>query len=81
MTEVVLQLHTAGWLHKSLLCENIVFLAPQDSTPSDFLYCAPYLIGYGYARLDTARGAIFTQLPDIELVADLYRHPQARGVG
>jgi hypothetical protein len=81
MAGVVLQLHTAGWLHKSLRSENVLFIAPQGSTPSEFLHTPPYLIGYEYARPDTAQGAMFTQLPDTELAADLYRHPKARGVG
>jgi len=80
MAEVVLQLHTAGWLHKSLRSDNILFLAPQGSSSSDFLHTPPYLVGYEYARPDTTQGAMLTQLPDTELVADLYRHPKARGV-
>jgi hypothetical protein len=81
MAGVVLQLHTAGWLHKSLRSENIVFLCPQGSTASEFLHSPPFLVGYEYARLDTTQGAVFTQLPDTEVTADLYRHPKARGVG
>ncbi len=80
MAQVVLQLHTAGWLHKSLRSENIVYLAPRGASASEFLKSPPYLVGYEYARPDTAKGAIFTQLPDTEIVYDLYRHPQARGV-
>lgn len=79
MAEVMLQLHTAGWLHKSFRSENIVFLASKDSSPDDFLQGQPYLIGYEYARPDSSEAAMFTQLPDTELAADLYRHPQARG--
>ncbi|KAF2257628.1 hypothetical protein CC78DRAFT_538390 [Lojkania enalia] len=80
MAEVILQLHTAGWLHKSFRSDNIIFLSPTGSTTADFLNRSPYLVGYGYARPDTPDAAIFTQLPDTVLRTDLYRHPQARGI-
>ncbi|KAJ4991924.1 hypothetical protein SVAN01_02519 [Stagonosporopsis vannaccii] len=80
MARAVLQLHTVGWLHKSLRTSHIVYLAPTGSSASEFLRGAPYLIGYEYARPDTANAAAFTQLPDTELRNDLYRHPQARGI-
>lgn len=80
MTQAVLQLHTAGWLHKSLRSNHIIFLAPKGASPSEFLQSTPYLIGFEYARPDTAKAAAFTQLPDTEPLNDLYRHPEARGV-
>ncbi|KAJ8112113.1 hypothetical protein OPT61_g5444 [Boeremia exigua] len=80
MAQAVLQLHTAGWLHKSLRTNNIIFLAPEHAKSADFLQRSPYLIGFEYARSDTATAAAFTQLPDTEPINDLYRHPQARGV-
>ncbi|KAK1980206.1 prion-inhibition and propagation-domain-containing protein [Colletotrichum cereale] len=80
LAETVLQLHTAGWMHKSLRPENIIFLAPQGSDDSAFLKTEPILVGYDYARADDeGAAAAYTQLPDTELEADLYRHPQARG--
>jgi hypothetical protein len=81
MARAVLQLHTAGWLHKSLRTDNIIFFGPQDATLEDFLQSTPYLAGFDYARPDTATAAAFTQLPDTEPLNELYRHPQARGVG
>jgi hypothetical protein len=80
LADVVLQLHTAGWLHKSLRSENVIFIASNDSSTGDFLNSPPYLVGFEYARPDTADAAMFTQLPDAELANDLYRHPQARGI-
>lgn len=80
MVRAVLQLHTAGWLHKSLRTNNVIFLAPEDATSAKFLQGNPYLIGFEHARPDTAIAAAFTQLPDTEPLNDLYRHPQARGV-
>ncbi|KAK4182443.1 prion-inhibition and propagation-domain-containing protein [Podospora australis] len=82
LAETVLQLHTAGWLHKSLRSENIIFLAPRGSSDKFFLNSEPYVFGYEYARSDNGDAALaFTQLPDTELEADLYRHPAARGMG
>ncbi|KAM7215677.1 Prion-inhibition and propagation domain containing protein [Rhypophila decipiens] len=82
LADVVLQLHTAGWLHKNLHSKNILFLAPRGSRDDVFLASEPYIVGYEYARSDTSDAAVaFTQLPDTELKADLYRHPLARGLG
>ncbi|KAI1079486.1 prion-inhibition and propagation-domain-containing protein [Whalleya microplaca] len=79
--ETLLQLHTAGWMHKSLRSENIVFLAHEGSKNEDFLRSDPFVMGYDYARPDTAdAAAAFTQLPETELSAELYRHPQAQGL-
>ncbi|KAI1459336.1 prion-inhibition and propagation-domain-containing protein [Annulohypoxylon moriforme] len=81
LAETVLQLHTAGWMHKALTPENIIFLAPEGSQNKDFLRSEPLVMGYDYARPDTADAAVaFTQLPDTKPSAELYRHPQARGV-
>ncbi|KAG9204881.1 hypothetical protein G6514_010115 [Epicoccum nigrum] len=80
IVRAVLQLHTSGWLHKSLRTNNVIFLAPEDATSAKFLQGNPYLIGFEHARPDTAIAAAFTQVPDTEPLNDLYRHPQARGV-
>lgn len=80
IAEAVLQLHTAGWMHKSLRPTNIVFLAKQGAKPEQVLQTTPYIVGYDYARPDTQDAAkAFTQLPETSLRAELYRHPQARG--
>ncbi|KAJ4352475.1 uncharacterized protein N0V89_007823 [Didymosphaeria variabile] len=80
LAETILQLHTAGWLHKSLRSQNIIFIAPKGSTMEEYLLSQPHLVGYEYARPDTPNAAKFSQLPDTELIMDLYRHPQARGI-
>lgn len=81
LADTVLQLHTAGWLHKSLRSENIIFFAPRGSGDSVSLNSEAYVFGYEYARTDTEDAAkMFTQLPDTKLETDLYRHPQARGL-
>ncbi|KAI2643380.1 prion-inhibition and propagation-domain-containing protein [Xylaria nigripes] len=81
IADTVLQLHTAGWLHKSIRPENIIFIAPRGSSNEAFLNSEPFIIGYEYARTDTKDSAnAFTELPDTDLETDLYRHPQARGM-
>ncbi|KAI0893874.1 prion-inhibition and propagation-domain-containing protein [Annulohypoxylon nitens] len=81
LAETLLQLHTAGWMHKGLRPENIIFLAPEGSRNGDFLQSEPFVMGYDYARPDTPdAAAAFTQLPENNPSADLYRHPQARGL-
>ena len=79
LAQAVLQLHTSGWMHKSLRPENIVFFAPEGSDNEAFLRGDPYIMGYDYARPDSAGAAAITQLPETELLAELYRHPDARG--
>lgn len=81
ISEAVLQLHTAGWMHKSLRPANVVFLAKQGANPEEILQTTPYIVGYDYARPDTQDAAkAFTQLTESSLRSELYRHPQARGV-
>jgi hypothetical protein len=80
LAETLVQLHTAGWMHKSLRSENVVFLAPRGCGDMVFLSSEPYGVGYEYARSDTPdAAAALTQLPDTELEAELYRHPKSRG--
>jgi hypothetical protein len=79
MAEAVLQLHTAGWLHKGICSENVRFVAATRSSPRSIIGSSPYLVGYGYARPDTASAAVMTELPVTATDRDLYRHPNARG--
>jgi hypothetical protein len=79
MAEAVLQLHTAGWLHKGICSENVQFVAAARSNPRSIIGSSPYLVGYGYARPDTASAAVMTELPVTAADRDLYRHPNARG--
>jgi hypothetical protein len=79
MAEAVLQLHTANWLHKGICSENIQFVGAARSSPRSIVGSSPYLVGYGYARPDTANAAVMTELPVTATNRDLYRHPSARG--
>ncbi len=81
LSEAILQLHTAGWLHKGLRSENVILVAPRGcSTLSIYLQNQPYLVGYDYPRLDSVAAATYTRLPRDHPYADLYRHPLARGL-
>jgi hypothetical protein len=81
LAETILQIHTAGWLHKGIRSENILFLKPRGSGADKALAGRAIIVGYGYARPDTAEAAEFTMLPDNKRQSDLYRHPEARGYG
>lgn len=76
MAEAILQLHTAGWLHKGVRSENVRFVAPVDTKPEAMLQGKAYLVGYEYARPGDA--AANTERPDTTLLADLYCHPEKR---
>ncbi|OGM45875.1 hypothetical protein ABOM_006045 [Aspergillus bombycis] len=76
MAETVLQLHTAGWLHKGIRSENILAFFAQNE---ELLPEKAHLVGFEYARPDSKDGLAITQLPCDSLGADQYRHPKARG--
>ena len=77
LAEAVQQLHTAGWLHKSVRSDNAIFLARGDGSGDDFLVSKLYLTGYDYAR--PVANTELTELPNAPLYTDLYRHPDKRG--
>lgn len=80
LAETVLQIHTAGWLHKAIRSDNIIFLAPKVEVQDKDQKSRTVIVGYGYARADTAQSAArYTELPDNDKGFDLYRHPSARG--
>lgn len=49
LAATVLNLHTAGWLHKSLMPSNIVFF-PNASERSGALVREPFLVGFNHGR-------------------------------
>lgn len=77
LAEAVLQLHTAGWLHKSIRSDNIIFVAATKDDAEVFLQGSPCLVGYDYARPESETS--LTEVPDAPLFTDLYRHPDKRG--
>lgn len=77
LAEAVLQLHTVGWLHKSIRSDNVIFLKNGQDLGASSDVGKPYLMGYDYARPEAETS--LTELPDATLQSDLYRHPQKRG--
>ncbi|OJD37377.1 het-s domain protein [Diplodia corticola] len=79
LAEAVLQFHTAGWLHKGIRSENILFITNPGVSLEHCLGTTAYLVGFENARPDTEDGQMLTRQPLMDLQADLYRHPSARG--
>ena len=78
LAETVLQLHTAGWVHKSISPAHILFLKRQGQTESESRqFAGPYLSGFGYAR-EISPSAFSEEQQDMD-EANAYRHVLARG--
>ncbi|KAL4993594.1 prion-inhibition and propagation-domain-containing protein [Aspergillus recurvatus] len=74
----VLTVNTAGWLHKNIRSENILFFRPADTTAgsADPLPC-PFIGGFAFSRADSPV-EVSDQASDDPLL-DIYRHPQGMG--
>ncbi|KAI4164059.1 MAG: hypothetical protein LQ342_002294 [Letrouitia transgressa] len=73
LTKSLDYLHTAGWLHKDLRSENILFLPTnQSSTVAN-----PVIAGFAFARLDSP--CAISEQPSADPQHDIYRHPEAMG--
>ena len=80
LAETVLQLHTAGWLHKGIRADNIlVFKSGAEQWSSTDDLSLAYLGGYEYARADNPLET--TEAPSSQLYLELYRHPRSLGQG
>ena len=80
LAETVLQLHTAGWLHKGIRASNIlVFKSGTEQWNSMDDLSSAYLGGYEYARADNPLET--TEAPSSQLYLELYRHPRSLGQG
>lgn len=80
LAETVLQLHTAGWLHKGIRADNILlFKSGTEQWNSTDDLSSPYLGGYEYARADNPLET--TEAPSSQLYLELYRHPRSLGEG
>lgn len=77
LLETVLQLHTAGWLHKEIRSHNIIFVSqsPECVSDQDLIRSPLHVVGYAYARKDDQYD--FTEPLESESEADLYRHPSS----
>lgn len=74
ITQSVKYFHTAGWLHKNLRSENILFW-PVDTSISPL--SRPVLVGFGFSRQDSP--SQISEQPSSNPNRDIYRHPEAMG--
>ena len=70
--------HRAGWLHKDLRSENILFFPePHSSVKAETELSNPVLAGFSFARL--ASPSEISEQPSENPKRDIYRHPDAMG--
>lgn len=79
LCSTLLALHTAGWLHKDLRSENILFFPSHQSSsvPSRKFISEPYLTGFAFSRIDSPTE--ISEQPSADPLSDIYRHPHALG--
>ena len=72
--------HTAGWLHKNLRSEHIIFF-PGGNHEADKsgtnLLANPILAGFAFSRFDSP--VEISEQPSADPQRDIYRHPDAMG--
>jgi hypothetical protein len=73
MSHVVLFLHLAGWLHKGIWSDNILFFADGQANTNPV---KPYLVGFEYSR---ERQSQTEDVAD-DLEWNVYRHPDVQGL-
>jgi len=77
LCRTILTLHTAGWLHKDLRSENILFFSQAYPNESAAFWSRPYLTGFAFSRYDTPDA--ISEHPSADPQRDIYRHPNALG--
>jgi len=70
LCKTVLAFHTAGWLHKDIRSDNVMFFHENG-------WSMPYLTGFSFSRQDSP--SEISEQPSQEPLADIYRHPHALG--
>lgn len=76
LAETVLQLHTAGWLHKGIRSENVLFVGVGENKWRKGSAFGPYLAGYEYSRPSTSQTEATPAIPEQEI----YLHPRGQGL-
>ena len=82
ITQSVKYFHTAGWLHKNLRSENVLFWDTSNSAlisppiPSS-AFSEPILAGFAFSRQDSP--SEISEQPSSDPQRDIYRHPEAMG--
>ena len=74
ITQSLKYFHTAGWLHKNLRSENILFWPVDGSIPP---LSRPVLVGFAFSRQDSP--SQISEQPSSDPHRDIYRHPEAMG--
>jgi serine/threonine protein kinase len=80
ITQSLRGLHRAGWLHKDLRSENIIFFPAKEdkaiqAKKTNIL--EPILAGFSFARF--ASPSEISEQPSTDPKQDIYRHPSAMG--
>ncbi|TGO59531.1 hypothetical protein BOTNAR_0160g00070 [Botryotinia narcissicola] len=70
LCKTLLAFHTAGWLHKDIRSDNVMFFRENG-------WSMPYVTGFSFARQDSP--SEISEQPSQEPLADIYRHPHALG--
>lgn len=70
LCKTLLAFHTAGWLHKDIRSDNLMFFQENG-------WSLPYLTGFSFSRQDSP--SEISEQPSQEPLADIYRHPHALG--
>ncbi|KAI2465958.1 prion-inhibition and propagation-domain-containing protein [Annulohypoxylon bovei var. microspora] len=74
IARLVQNFHLAGWLHKSLRSQNILFFPQVDGSIS---LRDPFLAGFAFARFGSPTE--ISEQPSANPKFDIYRHPHALG--
>jgi serine/threonine protein kinase len=75
MGRAILFLHLAGWLHKGIRSDNILFFADRQAKIDP---TKPYLVGFEYSRESERESQTEDVANDLEW--NLYRHPDLQGL-
>jgi Prion-inhibition and propagation len=73
----VLTVHTAGWLHKNIRSENVLFFPSPSTSISSSVLGKPFLTGFTFSRANSPVEISDQASEDPQL--DIYRHPHALG--
>ncbi|KAI1861723.1 uncharacterized protein JN550_010663 [Neoarthrinium moseri] len=76
VSNCLLSLHLANWLHKSLRSDNIIFFRTSQGHIN---YHNPYISGFDFSR--PARKDEMTEIAGDDVEHNLYRHPSAQTAG
>ncbi|MCJ1260868.1 hypothetical protein MMC22_000732 [Lobaria immixta] len=76
VVRTVLNFHRAGWLHKTLRSENILFFPTSDASTVTSI-SDPVLAGFNFARFGSPTE--ISEQPSADPKHDIYRHPSAMG--